>query len=324
MQAAKRESAAAVEKRRPLNRGDNAVVRAVGRLPVKVHTKLLIAFVGSAVLLVGVGLIGQRVLGQSNDRVATLGQLQKRAVAYGTLQGDAAHIRMLLAENVSSDYYLISPRTAPSGGTSAVAVDLAVASALARIGPATRSDNLGFDPPAEDEAVLGTIRAKSGQLLAVMRTIIRLDTGAPTDEVSLRPRAERLAIDLNQLATELANVTTAKTDDLIAQNASAYTSSRNLFSGVATVAIVLALLLGFVLSWSVIGPIQRIDSRLAAIAAGDFSGNVDVTNRDELGALGANVNRMNDELDRLYRELRLRASTSRSSSRACRTSFGLR
>jgi signal transduction histidine kinase len=53
----------------------------------------------------------------------------------------------------------------------------------------------------------------------------------------------------------------------------------------------------------VIGPIQRIDSRLAAIASGNFSGHVDVTNRDELGALAVNVNRMNDELRRLYKEL---------------------
>ena len=68
-------------------------------------------------------------------------------------------------------------------------------------------------------------------------------------------------------------------------------------------AIVLALLLGYVLSWSLIGPIQRIDHRLAAIASGDFSGHVDVINRDELGALAVNVNRMNDELQRLYKEL---------------------
>jgi signal transduction histidine kinase len=68
-------------------------------------------------------------------------------------------------------------------------------------------------------------------------------------------------------------------------------------------AIVLALLLGFLLSWSVIGPIERIDARLAAISSGDFSGHVDVDNRDELGALAANVNRMNDELRRLYSEL---------------------
>ena len=119
----------------------------------------------------------------------------------------------------------------------------------------------------------------------------------------MRTGAERLAVDLNQLATELANATAARTDAVIAQNASAYTSSRNLFIGVAAGAIVLALLLGFVLSWSLIGPIQRIDSRLAAIASGDFSGHVDVANRDELGALAVNVNRMNDELQRLYREL---------------------
>ena len=68
-------------------------------------------------------------------------------------------------------------------------------------------------------------------------------------------------------------------------------------------AIGLALLLGFVLSWSVVGPIQRIDARLAAIAWGDFSGHVDVENRDELGALAANVNRTNDELRRVYSEL---------------------
>ena len=72
--------------------------------------------------------------------------------------------------------------------------------------------------------------------------------------------------------------------------------SRNLYVGGAAGAIGLALLLGFVLSWSLIGPIQGIISRLAAIASGDFSGHVDVGNRDELGALGANVNRMNDEL----------------------------
>jgi signal transduction histidine kinase len=76
-------------------------------------------------------------------------------------------------------------------------------------------------------------------------------------------------------------------------------------------AIAAALLLGFVLSWSLIGPIQRIDSRLAAIASGDFSGHVDVENRDELGALGAHVNQMNDELRRLYDELE---TTSRHKS----------
>ena len=41
-----------------------------------------------------------------------------------------------------------------------------------------------------------------------------------------------------------------------------------------------------------ITPVQRIDSRLPATAPGDLYGRVDVPNRDELGALSANVNRM--------------------------------
>ena len=90
---------------------------------------------------------------------------------------------------------------------------------------------------------------------------------------------------------------------MIAQNRHSYIRSRNLFIGVAAGTVFLALLFGLVLSWSLIGPIRRIGARLAAIASGDFSGHVAVPNRDELGDLGENVNRMNDELRRLYREL---------------------
>src|SRR5205807_2501446 len=52
-----------------------------------------------------------------------------------------------------------------------------------------------------------------------------------------------------------------------------------------------------------VGPIQRTEARLEEIARGDFSGRLDVPNRDELGALAANLNRMSDELRRLYGEL---------------------
>ena len=109
--------------------------------------------------------------------------------------------------------------------------------------------------------------------------------------------------DIDHDAETLAEGTEAEVEELIARNESSFASSRTLFIGVATSALVLALVFGFILSWSVIGPIQRIDNRLAAIASGDFSGHVDVENRDELGALASNVNQMNDELRRLYTEL---------------------
>jgi signal transduction histidine kinase len=313
-QVTQQRAAGVVTKRWQLNRGDNHLVRAVGRLPARVHTKLLVAFVGTAVLVVAVGLLGLRVLGQSNDRVAKLGALQQRASAYGQLQSDASHVRRLLAENVGSDFYKVNspnpPRPSDLGTTR---VDQAVANALAQIRPATFVDRLGFVPSAADESILRRIRAKSVRLSTVMRQIIDYDRGLlrVDDLRPLRFSAERLAVDLRQLATELANATTARTNVVIAENASSFASSRNLFIGVAAGAIVLALLLGFLLSWSLIGPIQRIDARLAAIASGDFSGHVDVPNRDELGALASNVNRMNDELRRLYKALE---ATSRHKS----------
>ena len=114
MDTASERGAASPEGRRPLSRGDNPVVRAVGRFPAKVHTKLLIAFVGTAVLVVAVGVLGVRVLAQSNDRVAALGALQERAAAYGELQSDTRQIRLLLAENPGQDFYTVWPRGSPA------------------------------------------------------------------------------------------------------------------------------------------------------------------------------------------------------------------
>ena len=298
------DAAAGASKRRLLKPADNPLVRAVGRVPAGVRVKLLVAFVGTALLVVVLGVLGLRLLGQSNERVVTLGTLQVRAFAYGKLRSDALHVRLLLAQNVGGDFYKNFPDlNKHEVGAGGLAIDRAIASAVAQIPASTFPDNLGFRPPPEDERYLSRIRATSGQLTNVVREIVEAGGAAPRRVTSLRTKAELLAIDLNQHATELANAMTAKTDAVIAQNASTYENSRDLFIGVAAGAIVLALMLGFVLSWSVTGPIQRIDSRLAAIASGDFSGHVDATNRDELGALAANVNRMSDELRRLYREL---------------------
>ena len=290
--------------RRLLTPADNPLVRAVGRIPAGVHAKLLVAFGGVALLVVVLGALGLRLLGQSNERVDTLGTLQQRAFAYGKLRSDALYVRTLWAQNVGGDYYTVFPDlNREDFSADGPVIDRLIKSAATQIPASTFPDNLGFVPPPEDEVFLKRIRSTGRELSEVMRQIVDIDLVAPKRATSLRYRAELLTIDLSQHATELANTTRKRTNALIAENAGAYTSSRNLLVGAAAGTIVLALLLGFVLSWSLIGPIQRIDSRLAAIASCNFSGHVDVTNRDELGALAANVNRMNDELQRLYREL---------------------
>jgi signal transduction histidine kinase len=311
--AGEQESRVAREGRRRI--GD-PIVKAVARLPANVRTKLLIAFVGTALLLVTVGLLGLGVLGQSNDRVASVGPLQERAVQYSQLQAEAEHLRGVLSANVAKEFSNIWADAAipQATGTYSLAVDLFAVDAAERIGAHTAPDQLLFTPPAKDQKILDGIKNKAETLSRLLveeiiprygsdTTISNADRELREEMLPLRADAEELATDLYQDAADLAHGTRAEVEELIARNASSFASSRALFIGVAVGAIVLALLLGFVLSWSVIGPIQTIDARLAAIASGDFSGHVAVDNRDELGALGANVNQMNDELRRLYTEL---------------------
>ena len=86
----------------------------------------------------------------------------------------------------------------------------------------------------------------------------------------------------------------------------AYENSQWIVIAFALGSIMLALALGYTISWSLIGPVKQIEAQLNQVAAGDFNHRVDVINRDELGALGADVNKMTEELGRLYQQLRQR------------------
>jgi signal transduction histidine kinase len=290
---------AAAGKRRILSRADNPLVRAVARLPVKVRTKLLIAILSIAAPLVVVALLGLLVLGQANVRAQHLGALQVRVAGYQQLQADAAVLRQELAICVgNADYqtWLNGGRSAGISPTCLHSIQQPVASVLALLGDATE---LGFRPTPTEAPRVRRIKADYREVNALVTRISR-SKAAPA---ALHARAEQLSVGLEVAARDLAESTTNRTKALIAENQRSYSSSRNLFVGVAAGAAVLALVLGLLLTWSLITPIQRIGGRLAAIASGDFSRHVDVSNRDELGDLGANVNRMNDELARLYREL---------------------
>jgi signal transduction histidine kinase len=83
----------------------------------------------------------------------------------------------------------------------------------------------------------------------------------------------------------------------------AYLRSRWVVIGFAAGSIGLAILLGYAVSSSLMRPVLLMDERLRQIASGDFSRSIEVPNRDEFGTLAANLNRMNDELSSLYRQI---------------------
>jgi signal transduction histidine kinase len=304
--------------RRSLHGADNPLVRAVARVPATVERKLLVASAIVVVLLVAVGALGIGVLSQSNDRVASLGVLPQRVATYTQLQDDSRQ----LSQQFRARDFLVTPcvygvgcvtgpgQCTPGMGCPQQAfhpdsglvseTDASVQQTLNLVGSLSDVAHLGFAPPPEERSILREIHSEYGQLSRDVTILVATDR-AGTFSVNQLQSDEADRLESN--ASRLVSVAEKNAATLIAENQSAYLASQHLFIGVAAGSVVLALLLALILSRALTGPIRKMDTRLAAIASGDFSGRLDVPNRDELGALAANLNRMNDELGRLYKEL---------------------
>jgi len=284
----------------------------VARAPASVRTKLLVAFLAIAALLVVVSVLGLRELGQANARVERLDALQLRSAKYQAIEATAEDLQQTLGVRTAGTKSL-TPYTGgvtlPDRGRIWTLADLQIRDVLSQIELADDQYDLaviGFVPPPADERVLRRIFTDWLTISRVVSRIQQLDKRSAHGGGETRPLLNTARVagdDLQARAFDLASRAGSETKALVAANRSADASSRNLLIGVSIVSVLFALGLGLVLSWSLVGPIQRTETRLAEISAGDFTRRLDVPNRDELGSLARNVNRMNDELSRLYGEL---------------------
>jgi two-component system NtrC family sensor kinase len=80
-------------------------------------------------------------------------------------------------------------------------------------------------------------------------------------------------------------------------------SERQLSWGLLTTVAAVLVLVGFLVFWLVLAPVQRLHGAMARVAAGDLDIRVPVTSRDEMGDLARSWNSMTDELRRARREL---------------------
>jgi hypothetical protein len=156
---------------------DNWLVRAVARVRTNLRTKLLVGFLGIAALLVFVGVLGLRFLGQSNARVERLGTLQQRVSQYQTLQTQANLLRQLLALRAGGEpgYATLTGAKKYPGGRNWVLVDTTIAFALSSLSPATNEATYGFVPPPADERALKRIRADYRRFADALAGVSRLD-----------------------------------------------------------------------------------------------------------------------------------------------------
>jgi signal transduction histidine kinase len=295
-------------RRAALGRLRESAAGLVARAPATVRTKLVVAFLAIAALLVLVTVLGLGVLRQSNGRVQQLDTLQRRSSAYNALEATATDLQQALAARTAGDptYTKYTGGTPLNGGPVWNLADLEVSFVWTQVELAFNQTLFDFAPSPEDRRNLARIRADWRVVGNELSRVRRLDSSGVHPYNATRPyldAARRAGDDLDDQAKDLSYRALAETQALVRQNRGAYTSSRNLFVGVSAASVALALGLGLLLAWSLIEPIRRTEARLAEVAAGDFSGRLAVRNHDELGSLAANVNRMNDELRRVYGEL---------------------
>jgi len=264
-------------------------VRRVSALRASVHAKLLAGFLIVTLLFVTmavVSLVAQigttrqsRLLDQAHERVATAQQIedalarQMHFTVLALIARDENAIAKVLRENNRFNNALAS---------------------------------LEHEATPEQHGVIGQIRALQDDAMATvadMANAIR-DGKLGTVTGDLLTRMQRLddqisagvgvlvAAEQNRMTRLRENVDTANRRSLI------------LTVVFALSAVVLALLCGFVISWSFIGPVHAAQAFLGHVAAGDFSRHITVPNRDEFGALADSLNHMTGELARLDLEQR--------------------
>ncbi len=261
----------------------------VARIGASVRAKLLTSFLAVVVLLLADGAISLRALRNAEQRVEDFVQIQRKIAAY----------RQLNHDTLAQLYGVSTALLQPEGDILDVTL--------------RQINQFGYDLDRLQYLAKG-----EGELLRRVRKEYDAFTRIVTQEIELiragdaaagrRLQVEQampLANRLERLTNELVNKAEVEMVVSIETSAAAYRQSQYIVTAFALSSIALALLLGYAISGSLIAPVQKMGARLDEIATGDFSKRVEIVNQDELGTLASNLNRMSDELGRLYEQIEM-------------------
>ena len=273
------------------------IVRWIARLKLSVHAKLLGAFLLVTALFIVMGAV-------SLQMIASLGR-HSRAL-------DEAHGRVHASQRIE---HALALQMHFTGMTLLLQDEASIANIL-------RENNRFNDTlaqlekaaPHDERALFQKIRTLQDESMDVVADIANLVRDGKFAEArnALLAREDPIHRQIGELVGQLVAAEERRMETLRTSTAEAARHSLILMSSFAVVSIVLALVLGFVISWSFILPVQEADRFLAEVAAGSFGGTVSVPNRDEFGALAARMNRMSYDLARLDQEQRQSAAQLRT------------
>jgi signal transduction histidine kinase len=269
--------------RSPLGR----LVGWVARVRASVHTKLLVAFLLTTLLFIALAAISLQTIARTTEQSRLLDEAHQR-VEWGQ------QIEHALARQMHF---------------TALALLLRQEGMVARI---LRENNRfndtlakleGAARPAERE-LIQQIRARQDEAMNVVADIANAIRDGRLDEAraALLGREDRIYQAIEMLVGSLVEAEHARMASLRGSVEATNQKSLVVAAGFAVAAITLALLLGFVISWSFVLPVREAHAFLRRVAAGQLGTTITVPNRDEFGELAGQMNQMSQDLQRLAAE----------------------
>jgi signal transduction histidine kinase len=260
----------------------------VARRDASVHRKLLFGFLAGALLLVGMAILSILVIGRMNARVDDLNHLQEKV---------SRAQQMLYAVTAQSHFRAMALLTGDDVYNDQIAT---AKESFTRL-----LDEMEHADPAQTDFFDEVRSTDEGFAVSSARALALYEAGDI-------PAATRLHLDEEHPASHVLEasmrelITGAGHEMDLAR--AAFDSDRTLLTaiviGFSAASVAVALLLGFVLSWAIILPVQKMQRALAGITTGDFTQRVDVPNRDEFGNLARDLNGTSERLAQLFEEQR--------------------
>ena len=278
-----------------------SLVARVARMPASVHTKLLGAFLLITLVLIAMGAMSLQTITSMSRQTRRVDEARERVDAARRIE-HAVGVEM----NATRNAVVLRDQAAID---SIVGQNTRFTDALTRLEGAA---------PAVERETIQQIRAAEDQLVRVVSQAAHLLRTGEADEAMALQLSEGTPL-YREIATLITRVVRAEETEMreVRRNVEEAQQRAILVTvGFAAGSIALALVLGFVISWSFIIPVRAAGEFLGQVAKGNFVAKIDVLNRDELGALAARMNAMSHELRDLYEAQRALNVELRQASKA--------
>ncbi|GID32850.1 methyl-accepting chemotaxis protein [Paractinoplanes brasiliensis] len=272
---------------------------------LRVAGKLIVGFTLACAFTVVVGVVGILRLQETNDRTEGMYQNNLLAVEHvGNVKADLAFIRFQLLNMLISD------------------------AAAAKQKAQQQIDQLDADLDEQWAAYQNTgIAGRETQVKAVTDSLAAYRTvrdnelvalasaGNTTRFVAVRTaKADAQITTLTNALTEISDIESAAAAQSLADSRAAATSAKVLIISIIVVSVLLSALIVWLVTRSIVGPLQRTVGVLAGLAEGVMDQRLQVSSRDEMGQMGQSLNSALERLTAAMREIGINVETLASSS----------